>query len=356
MQVEQISQEGSKVLLRLTASFDEYVDAAARGVQAFLLSSDADVPDAERLDDILAQTLGADADLEGAKVDFAANYLVPRAVRERDIWPVCSPDFQPQAKPEAGGQLVIDIVVYPKPELTLSSYDPVAIEVRKPKLTDGDVDAQIVEMARAVRIATLGDAGNLSSEDLANMRDPYVDDAWVAAYVPDPNINTVAEMRAEVRRSGEEQLELEFEQMKLSAAAFELGKRLAEPVPQDLIEAMQASMLSELDAQARQQGYTTEQMITERGYTMEEIERSAFAEAEEMLRQGLALDAMFRHAQLTVSESDMRAALSSIAPGHEDEAEQNMREGGYLFTIEETASRLRAGAYTVEQAIVNIIQ
>ena len=356
MQVERISAQGNQVVLRAVATAEEFREAARHGVRAFLMAADAPVPDDSQLDTILGQLMGSDADLEAAKADFAANYLVPRAVRQEGIVPVCSPDVQPQGGFSAAGgdDFVLHISVFPKPAMELSSYGPVAITVDSPHVTDEEVDARMLDLMRQFGedASTAGGQGQEGAAPEPSL--DALDDAWVAQRFPDPGINTVQHLREAVRKSGEQFKSAEFEQYKLSVAAAEMAKRLVGDVPSDIVKAMAASMIDELKAQAAAQGTSIEAICESRGMTEDAMMQEARDEAKQMLQQGLALDALYRHEGLDIEEADRAAALHAIAPGSEEAAEAQLNASGYAFTIEETAQRLRAGRYILEHAHVTV--
>ena len=331
----------------MVATFDEYRDAARKGVRAFLLQTGAPVPDDSRTDELLLQIIGPGADLSAAKHDFATNYLVPRAVQQANVMPVCTPEIDPQEAPGTGQDFEVTIRVVPKPQLELTSYDPVEISVDAPAVSDEEVDAQIRALVQQRTPELIRDVSGLPVQ-------PAIDDAWVAANVPDDTVNTVEQMRAAIRKSGEQQKAADFENYKLSVAAAKIADRLERDVPSDVIEAMAQSMMNELHAQAASQGIAVDELLDAHGMTEEAMAQNAHAEAAGMLRQGIALDAVYRHEGLSVEEQDRKAALHAIAPGEEDEAEEQLAASGYLFTIEETAQRIRAGRYILEHAKVTV--
>ena len=344
MRVERVSSVGSQVLLRVVATADEFHEAARKGVRAFLLAADAPIPADDQLDTILSQIMGSQADIPAAKRDFAANYLVPRAVSQESIMPVCSPDFSAQGDPEQGDDFIIEIKVFPKPALELASYDPVDITVQAPRVSEEEIDARVRELVR--QFGAQGEDNIAVGDEL--------DDAWVRDNIPDPQVNTVQGMREALRKAGEQYKLAEFEQYKVAVGAAELAKRLTSAVPADIINAMADSMISELRAQAVAQGTTISAVCEERGMDEDAMRREALDEATSMLQQGLALDAVFRHECLSIDEQDRAAALRAIAPGSEEEAEEQLCASGYAFTIEETAQRLRAGRFILEHARVTI--
>ena len=75
----------------------------------------------------------------------------------------------------------------------------------------------------------------------------------------------------------------------------------------------------------------------------------AACEARDNLTHGAVLDAYFRHENLELKDGDIEAALSVIAPGVEEDARRSLEANGFMFTVIETAQRLRA-TYAIMQA------
>ena len=354
MQVERVESTGNKVVLHAIATGEEFREATRQGVRAFLMSADAPIPEDSQLDTILGQLLGEAGDLNTAKADFAANYLLPRAIRQQDIIPVCSPSVESRKVPGDDGNFELRITVFPKPHIELSSYEPVDITVQAPQVTEDEVDAHMLSLMQKYGEHQVGldGQGKVAEPQAVSLDD--LDDAWVAKHIPDPEVNTVERMRETVRKTGEQYKSAEFEQYKLSVAAHELSKRLVDSVPTDIIVAMAESMINELRAQASAQGSSLAEVCQQRGMDEDAMMQEARDEAQAMLMQGLTLDAIYRHEGLSIDDADRAAALHSIAPGSEDAAEAQLRASGYAFTIEETAQRLRAGRYILEHAHVTV--
>ncbi len=347
MKVEEIGRSGSKVTVRVEASPAEYRDAVCAGVRAFFLKPTDALPAPGEVDPILKNVVGADGDVAAAKLDAAVNWLLPRAIEQSGLHPICDPRGTFPAPPAQGEPLVFEVSMYPRPQIDLTSYDPVSIEVEAPTVTEAEIDERVAEItAEAVRNGTL--AHNLDGTPDA------IDDAWVAAHIPDEGCNTVAALRGQLAAAGRQYKRQQFVQYQMSRATAEIAKRLEEDVAADLVDALRQSMLDELRDTLAAQHTTLDDFLAAQQMTRDALEVGAQNQARETLRQSVALDAVFRHEKLTVTDDDRRAALAAIAPGHEDEAEAQMRETGYLFAIEESAERLKAGGWVLAQANVTI--
>ena len=73
--------------------------------------------------------------------------------------------------------------------------------------------------------------------------------------------------------------------------------------------------------------------------------------AREIVRQGLALDALARHMGLEVQEDDLARMLWKMSPGKEDEARKMLEMNGRTYQLHEMALRSKARAYLTETAV-----
>lgn len=347
MKVEEIGREGSRVVYRVQASPEEYAAAVRGGAHAFFMQPGSEAPSDEKVDYVLSQVAGPGESIDALKVDAAVNYLLPRAVEAAGVLPVCAPASDVPDAPAAGEGLSFTMKLFPKPVAELSSYEPVSIEVDTPHVTEAEIDQRMAEIADgAVRAGTL--AHNMDGTP------SQVDDEWVRKNVPDPDCNTVAELRERLVIAGQQHKSQQFTQYKMSLASSKMMERLDLQIPDDMLDAMVQGMIDDLRGQLESSGKTFEGFLKARNLTEDALRADARAQSDAMLRQAVTLDAVFRHEHLEATEEDRKAALSAIAPGNEQAAYEQMKETGYLFTIEESAQRLKAGAYILAQAHVKV--
>ena len=76
----------------------------------------------------------------------------------------------------------------------------------------------------------------------------------------------------------------------------------------------------------------------------------------EMLVQGYALDALFRHEKMTLTDEDIDAACRSMNPQNPDAVKREMQENGRGFALREAAERMKANQWLLDHAIVNVEQ
>ena len=73
----------------------------------------------------------------------------------------------------------------------------------------------------------------------------------------------------------------------------------------------------------------------------------------EMLVQGFALDAVFRHEHLTLNDHDIEAACRSMNPqANPKQTRQQFEQSGRGFALRESAERLKANQWALEHAVI----
>ena len=72
--------------------------------------------------------------------------------------------------------------------------------------------------------------------------------------------------------------------------------------------------------------------------------------------RGYALDALFRHEKMVLTDEDIEAACRSMSPQQNPKQVRNqMEQTGRGFALREAAERLKANRWLVDHAIVNVV-
>lgn len=91
---------------------------------------------------VIDNAVGRDAVLASATEDLV-NALYPQLIEEEKLFPVASPDFGEVGAATPGEPFSFEVTIAVKPELELSSYDPVEVEVPLKEATPKEVESQI---------------------------------------------------------------------------------------------------------------------------------------------------------------------------------------------------------------------
>ena len=147
----------------------------------------------------------------------------------------------------------------------------------------------------------------------------------------------------------------QYEAYKLQVAASELAKRFEGRIQDEVYEAMQQTLVSNLRGQLQQQGIPFEQFVQSQGGE-QQFGMIMMMQTREMLVQGYALDALFRHEKMTLTDEDIDAACRSMNPQNPDAVKREMQENGRGFALREAAERMKANQWLLDHAVVNVEQ
>lgn len=336
MKVEKKPLDNGHVLLEVSASAEEVDQAFGKGLEFYLeqmgmRSAQGATPE--------EKIINAFADrAPEVMVEAVMDYFLPFALREAKENPIVAPKSTPEGSPQKGQPFKMTVDVFSKPQFELSSYEPVEITVMGDAVTEQDIDEQIKMLA---------EKQGASASD--------VNDEWVAAQVPDADVNTVEELRAKLRKASKNYRADEAESKNMEIALRALTERLEGDIPAAVLDATVDSMIEDLKMQLMYQGMTFETYLTNAKTDEDQLQKDAAAQARGNLSRGFALDAIFRHAGLTLSDDDITEALSVMAPGNEKEMREKLEETGRLFMLEESAERMKAGKWVLENAKITVL-
>lgn len=178
---------------------------------------------------------------------------------------------------------------------------------------------------------------------------PQMTDEWIAQYMP--FYRSVADLRQMVRQSMEREAMAQQTALGCRAAAAELAKRFEGHIDDDIYESMQKTVLSRIRQQLKEQGKSFEEYAEEVGEQMANMQ--IMMETRQALREGFALDAVFRHEGLELTDEDMEFWCREMYPDTDPrQTRLAMERSGQGFMMKEAASRLKANRWVYEHAQV----
>lgn len=347
MHVEKETLDNGHVLLNVEATVEEVDKAFDLGLEFFAEQVGLPKEDSKTPLQQLEMMFG-DRSKE-AVADAIMNFLLPFALDISKEVPVVSPNATPKVAPEQGKPFTFSVDIYPKPDFELSSYDPVTVVVENNPVTEEDIDQQMLMIAQN---ATSMQPDIITGE--MKRVTPEITDDWVNKNIPDPDITSVATLRERLRIAGASYKEDELEQQKMNAAVHEMTKRFIGEIPSEIVESMTSDMLIGMKAQVASQRMDFQEYLKQVNMTEDQIEYQMELQAKQMLQEGFTLDAVFRHANLEIDESDLAEAITSMAPGNEEETKKRLEETGRMFALDEAAQRIKAGKWILENAQVTV--
>jgi len=176
---------------------------------------------------------------------------------------------------------------------------------------------------------------------------PEVDDAFAG----EMGFETVELMRDDMRARLSTQRVLEYNRSKEKAAREVIAARVSGDIPKPMIDGRAKSLESDFNARLRDQGLTLEQYANMTGLTRETFETEMAADAEQLVREDLALEALFRKLGFEVTDEDLDQELKDISEASKitpEEAREKWKAMGLMAVIAEGVMHRRAVGWLME--------
>ena len=348
-------------------------------------------------------------DLDSVVMNQAVEALVPFAIDKVGVIPAFPPQPEPKTALKRGQTFQFGLHLTPKPDYELTSYEPVSITIQEVSIDERQVDEQINQVAERyaefvaddphpvrkgdscllamesyengeklpglttdARTYSAGaglmpdgfdeniigmdvgetktftfegpgidDEGNeivetiectVTVKEIQKKVAPVIDDAWVAKFMP--MYKDVAAMRDDIRRG-------------------ELAKRFKGSIADEVYESMSRNLMNNMRAEVEQQNMTWDQFVEQQGGE-QQFNMMMMMQTRQMLVQGYALDALFRHEGLVVSDEDVQEACAAMNPQNPQGVRRQMEESGRGFALREAAERIKANKWLLEHADITV--
>ena len=177
------------------------------------------------------------------------------------------------------------LMVDGKPHYTLTSYDPVEIEVYVPSATDDDVEMMLDTLLRSAG------AG----------REVLSDANWLKQHFGTDDLDDIREaVRVQVVDGSYESVE----RQRQTLCAEALAERLGQSVPPAQLAEVRRSIESSLRAQIQASGMRLDDFLAQMGTTQVGLDSTLDEQAHSVAEQDAALGAFAQARKLTVEEGD----------------------------------------------------
>ena len=210
-----------------------------------------------------------------------------------------------------------------KAHYTLSSTDPIEVEVVVPFVTDEEVGFAVASIVRQAG----GEASNLQ------------DDAWVSEHFQgiENGGQLMEAVRLELRQSGIQGAE----ESKANRCLAALVSRLGQSVPSSDIAETREALEAEIAQQAKEAGLSLDSFLMQQGVSRAQFEDSLDRQAQAEAEVSAALDAFASTRKLTVEDGEFEHYLSIPAKDLEPFVNQ-ARHQGFYDEIRDAALRNKA--------------
>lgn len=381
---------------------------------------------------IIDNALGAEA-VTASVTDDVVNETYPRAIDGAYVYPIGKPSFdEDMGLVEGGKSFVYSFEVDVKPELELSSYEPVAIEMPADGATDVEIDEQIdalrehyydyedaaaatkvkedsymdlamkatdddgeeiVAMTTDSRLYGMGSGLFPASFDaeLLGMKKgqkksfsidvpseptimtqplmgktakvnfdvevkvvknkvlPEITEEWVKDTL---GFEGVEDLRARVADSIKEQKADILPRIKENQCLAVLAERLEGEVPESLCEEAETNLLQDFFQQLQRQGASFDAYLAQQGITPDQFKDDVKAQAKDMTRQDMALDAWARHFKMDVSDEDVVDEFVKSGAPDPKKLQEEWTKNGQLHMVRNGIARTNAAKAVMDSAIV----
>ena len=180
---------------------------------------------------------------------------------------------------------------------------------------------------------------------------PAINDEWLKENAPFyPNMDA---MREDIKNRMLEQNEIDFANKQMDMAAKELAKRFEGKISDEIYEQMHTQLISNIRRQVQSQGMDFNEFVENQG-GQQNFSMTLMVQARDMLREGYALEALFRNKKLVVSEKDTLAACREMSPGDPEWFHKQSVEAGRSWAIREASERMCASKYLINTARITI--
>lgn len=213
---------------------------------------------------------------------------------------------------------------------TLTSYDPVPVNVTVLRVTDTDIDFAVASL-----LATSGGTD-------ADLDDP----AWLKEHTP--GMSSRDELRAYIRTQLEQLNASMVEEQKQTACAEELARRLKQAVPKSVVAEVRQGVQMSFAQELAQSGITPEQFMAQSGATSAALQASFDEQALRIAEQEAALDSFARERKISVDESEF-AQLLGIPAEHYDEFIKQAKAAGQFDRLHDAALHAKAMSAVVSE-------
>lgn len=190
--------------------------------------------------------------------------------------------------------------------------------------------------------------------ELLKEQAPELDDAWVEKNMP--WAQNAEGLKASIRKSLEVGQRDSYDAYLRQAVASAWAERFDGHIADEMYEGMMAQLRDNIRAELQQQGKNWDQFVEESGGESN-ITMMLMMQARDVLTQGYALDAIFRHFGLTATDEDYDAVCRAMNPqANPRQLRELIQHRGQGFALRESAERYKANKFAVENANIEYIK
>lgn len=178
-----------------------------------------------------------------------------------------------------------------------------------------------------------------------------INDEWVKENMPG-FAETVEDLRARIAENIEQQKGMVIPRILENNALMELQKRLEGEAPKSMVDEAEGDLLQRFFSQLQSQGATLDAYMQAQGITPETFKEDIKRQAEDTVKQNLALDAYARHAGITVTDEEIVDEFKNSGAKDSDALYDEWKSQGRLHIVREGILRGKALETLLKEADV----
>ena len=182
---------------------------------------------------------------------------------------------------------------------------------------------------------------------------PVVTDEWIQKNVP--MYKDVADMREKIGKEVNDERMKYYEDYKRNSAAAKLAERFDGKIPDEVYEGAMRDEQKTMRQQVANAGVSWEDFVEQQGGE-QQVSMMLMMTMRQSLTQGYALDAYYRHHNLSFTEDDLNESCFQINPRNPKFARKQMEKNGLGYALREAAERLCACKYLVATADITVAE
>lgn len=182
---------------------------------------------------------------------------------------------------------------------------------------------------------------------------PVINDEWIKSNMP--LYKDYDDMRAKIGDEVNKERRKYYEDYKRNTAAAALAKRFDGRIADEIYEGSLRDEQRNLRQQVAASGMTWEQFLEQNGGE-QQVSMMMMVSMRQNLSQGYALDAYYRHHNLSYTDDDLNEACFQLNPRDPARVRRQMEKNGLGYALREAAERLRACKHLVETAEIRVAE
>lgn len=180
---------------------------------------------------------------------------------------------------------------------------------------------------------------------------PELNDEWLAKNMP--FFRDVRALRESIEYQLKQMHRAEYDAYVQQMAVSLLGRRFKGRIDDSIYEAMRDMQMKQLNDELQQAGMSFDQFVEQNG-GRDRFNMSMMMQVRTSLVNGYALDALYAHEKLTLSDEDFLETARMINPENPQSVVDQMQSLGSGYALREMTERRKAAKWLVDHANITV--